>query len=95
MIKYDLGLTVLAMKINWRTKQYFFLVRIPGTRNALMLREALSKFTVRTNILCFVLIYDVFIVQNILTAPTKVKAELNIGKVCCVLLTRQILAISG
>jgi hypothetical protein len=59
------------------------------------LREALSKFTVRTNILCLVLIYDVFIVQYILTAPTKVKAELNIEKVRCVLFMIQILAISG
>jgi hypothetical protein len=87
-------LVLLAMKINWRTKQYF-LVRIPGARYALMLREALSKFTVRTHILCLVFIYDIFIVQYILTAPTEVRAELNIVKVCCVLFIIQILAISG
>jgi hypothetical protein len=73
MIKYDLGLTSYEDKLVDRT--IFFLVRIPGTRYALMLREALTKFTVRTHILCLVLIYDIIIVQNILTAPTEVKAE--------------------
>jgi hypothetical protein len=88
MIKYDLGLTSYEDKLE--DKIIFFLVRIPGTRYAFRLREALSKLTV-----CLVFIYDVFIVQNILTAPTKVKAELNIGKVRCLLFIIQIVAKSG
>jgi hypothetical protein len=94
MIKYDLGLTSYEDKLEDKT--IFFSRKDSWCTKCIdaQLREALSKFTVRTYILCLVLIYDVFIVQYILTQPTKVKAELNIEKVRCVLFMIQILAIS-